>query len=168
MHDHEHELGRSRRGSSPLRGHDGDAGRPDVEAQLEALAAQVRKLGERLATQAADPEPTPAPPPELGELRSILAGRVLAAAEAVSNEIRASAQREAERIRSGGQRGAAAQRELRAAVARQREGMATLIAETMHVEQILEVLRARMGVLNSELAALENTLRELDDPRDSA
>lgn len=168
--EHDHELGRSRRGSSPLRGREGESDRPDVETQVEALAAQVRDLGERLAAEAGaptaaapPPNPAAAAPSTPGVLGANLGERVLAAATAVAEEIRASAQREAERIRSGR---VLRPGELRAALSRQRSGLAELLSATAHIEQSLEIVRARLGVLDSDRAALEETLRAhgvLDD-----
>lgn len=158
MRDREHELGSSRRGSSPLRGREDEADRPAVERQIEALAAQVRKLGERLAVraeQASRPQPDPVAPDAQDAVTSVLADPVLAHAESVAAEIRANAEREAERIRAD-QRLRRTERQN--VLAHQRDRVTRLIAATNQVEQSLASVSHTMGVLSSELAALEDSL----------
>lgn len=177
MRDREHELGRSRRAASPLRGREGDPERPDVESQIAALAAQVRGLGERLASRDKDRanDATRAtvargdPPPEhqpVLEATNVLTDRVLAAAESVGAEIRASAEQQAERIRAHGkERRDERIAELLAAIARNRATLAAVIGEAGEIERNLEIMRARMGALALEMVALEESLRERDSAR---
>jgi len=142
----------------------GDYARPDLEAQVAALAAQVRRLGERLA-----PNEVPASPPApdgTSSAKGLLNERVLAAAEAVAAEIRADAEREAERIRSGAQLQAARQIEqLRAMVAQQREAVATLVREAEQLEQSVAAIRAQADTLDAELLALDESIGMLQAPQ---
>jgi hypothetical protein len=162
MRDREHELGRSHRVAGPQHIREGDPGRPDVEAQIEALAAQVRRLGDRLAGRSAPAAAAPAPPTESGTLGSLLADGVLRAAQATGEEIVASARREAERLRSGDRsRTAMDPGALAPMGTRARGAVAALMQETERIEQSLEILRTTIGALAAELAALEERLRAL-------
>jgi len=177
MRDHEHELGRSRRAASPLRGREGEPERPDIESQIAALAAQVRGLGERLAGPNREPAKdatqthvaTSDPPLEqhsVLEAANVLTDRVLAAAESVGAEIRARAGQEAERIRGRGKGGSADDiAEPGAGVARNRARLATVVAQAGEIERNLEIMRARMGTLAEEMVALDESLRELGSAR---
>lgn len=156
MRDREHELGNSHLSSSPLRGDGAD--RPAVERQIEALAAQVRGLGERLAgraERATRPQPDPVAPVEQETVTPVLADPVLAHAESVAAEIRANAEREAERIRALRQPRRSERQDV---VAHQRDRVTRLIAATNQVEQSLESVSHTIGVLSAELAALEESL----------
>lgn len=98
MHDRDFQLYRSRREPSPLRDPERDAQRGDLESQIDALEAQVRELGERLA--GSDREEAQAPPStQPSAVAAQLSDPVIAAAEAVAAEIRADAERQADRIR---------------------------------------------------------------------
>ncbi len=101
MHDRDFQLYRSRREPSPVRGREQDAQRGDFESQIGALEAQVRELGERLAGSDREDEQTP-PSTQPGGVAAQLSDRVIAAAEAVAAEIRADAERQAQRIRERG------------------------------------------------------------------
>jgi len=98
VHDRDFQLYRGRREPSPPRGPEQDAQRGDLESQIEALEAQVRELGERLAGSDRQEEQTP-PSTQPSGLAAQLSDRVIAAAEAVAAEIRADAELQAERIR---------------------------------------------------------------------
>jgi hypothetical protein len=152
------------------------AGRPvvqsrdaDLEPRMAALAAQVRALGERLGQRPAAGERqrhdavsdwteagqagSPAPRAESREM-------IIAAAETAAAEIRASAQREARRIRGSAGRVAGERLEaLREAIARQRETLAGLTAETKRIEHSAAILLAQVRALESEL---QQTLASVD------
>ncbi len=98
MQDRDFQLYRGRRDPGSLRGPEQDAQRGDLESQIDALEAQVRELGERLAGSDREDEQTP-PSTQPGGVTAQLSHRVIAAAEAVAAEIRADAERQAQRIR---------------------------------------------------------------------
>jgi uncharacterized coiled-coil protein SlyX len=168
MRDREHELGRSRRGSGPLRPRDGEPERPDMETQIEALASQIRRLGERLADAGKPPRPEDVPvgrgEEQLEGGITLLGERVIVAAEAAADQIRESAKRAAEQIRARGQRGDGSRiAELRAMTARHRKILGLLIGETTELERRVELMRTQLGVLGAELLTLDDSLRELDE-----
>lgn len=99
MHDRDFQLYRNRREPSRLRDRDQDAQRGDLESQIDALEAQVRQLGERLAGSDRAQEQEPPASTSVGGVTTQLSDRVIAAAEAVAAEIRADAERQAARIR---------------------------------------------------------------------
>ncbi|MGA2470532.1 MAG: hypothetical protein ABSG64_07565 [Solirubrobacteraceae bacterium] len=119
-------------------------GAPDLERQITALAAQVRRLGERLDGDA----PTAAADPEA----SALTDAIIATAEAAAAQIRASAEREAERIRNSGT-GVASERMagLVTMLVRQRGTLATLAAQADRIGQAAASLGAEARALDSEL-----------------
>ncbi len=98
MPDRDFQLYRSRREPSPLRDPERDAQRGDLESQIDALEAQVRELGERLAGSDREEALVPSST-QPSAVAAQLSDRVIAAAEAVAAEIRADAERQAERIR---------------------------------------------------------------------
>jgi cell division septum initiation protein DivIVA len=153
-------------------------GTPALEEQIAALAAQVRSLGQRLSnnrskgaastaetppapTPASDPRdtsppitPRPAAPGSPAEPAPHIAAtgaRIVEMAHAAAAEIRADAEREAQRIR---QAAAQARSDRVAAVleiiARQCESVATLATEVDRIEQSAAVLREQLTALNDE------------------
>jgi uncharacterized coiled-coil protein SlyX len=161
----------------PIREGAGDFGSPrgaapaarDLEAQIAALAAQVRRLGERLAAPSTAlprlriawnrvaPAPASEPPSRASE--ALMAG-ILETAESVAAEIRASAEREAQRIRDGALLEAAARiAGLRAMIAGQRDTLGALAAEIGRLEHSATTLRSHARALDAELQAIDQALR---------
>ena len=135
----------------------GNVPAPELGRQIAALAEQVRRLGER--AQAPDAHgvavapPTPAPSPAVD-----LAG-MIATAERIAEEIRASARREAARVEADRlHEGKAASSGLLAMVKRQRQTLAVLAAETRRIEQSAEILRTQVGALDAELQRMYDAL----------
>jgi uncharacterized coiled-coil protein SlyX len=135
----------------------------DLETQIASLAAQVRRLGERLGGA---PIPLPrlrprqpqAGPPPTSPVD--LSAGMLATAESVAAEIRASAEREAQRIRDhalaeANERIAG----LHAMIAGQRATLAALAAEIGHLEYSASTMRAQARALDGELQAIDQALR---------
>ncbi len=141
----------------------------ELEDQIAALAAQVRRLGERLAAGSSLPRlfgawahgnSEPVDPPAQPAAGSFDAG-ILASAESVASEIRATAEREARRIRDGAQREASMRAaDLRAMVARQRETLAALGAEIGHLEHSIATIRSQSRALEAELRAVGQAIGE--------
>jgi chromosome segregation ATPase len=135
----------------------------DLQGQIAALAAQVRRLAERrqqaaVAARGAA-EQSDATVEALGET-------ILATAEAVAAEIRASAEREAQRLREGTAREADRRSAaLRAILAQHRESLAALTAEADRIEHSAALLRAQTRALQAELMAIEESIAGIVPPR---
>jgi hypothetical protein len=177
---HHEDAGESGGAAAPT-GHDNGRDRPDLETQIASLAAQIRQIGERLADgQAAAREKRIAPrgaasvtvdpvlyneasgPPDA---TAALNERVLDAAEAVAAEIRAGAEREAERIRTAAAHApSGAIDELATIVARHRQAIAALTSETDRIEHGVAILRAQARVLDAELRVIEESISGLEPP----
>lgn len=139
----------------------------DLEQRIAALAAQVRTLAQRFT--GAPPESSAAqvahPPSRVREPDAVseaslpspagapgTTNAIVAVAEAAAGEIRASAEREAQLIRAtagGGPIGSI--RALRDTIARQRETLAGLAAETTRVEHSAAILQAQVRALEAEM-----------------
>jgi hypothetical protein len=144
----------------------------DLRMQIEALADQVRRLahgsGPALATEPtgavaydppSPPQPAPEPPPgeSLTNRSNRLLGEVLAMAELAAAEIRAAAEREANDIR---ERAAAAIHEADQALARYRQALGGLAAETERIEAAIAALAEQGRALDEERRAIERALRD--------
>jgi uncharacterized coiled-coil protein SlyX len=140
---------------------------PDLEQRIAALAAQVRTLAQRFtgvppessAAGAAHP-PSQVHGPDAASKASSpsragstgITNAIVAAAEAAAGEIRASAEREAQLIRATADRGPIGSiSALRDTLARQRETLAGLAAETTRVERSAAILRAQVRALEAEM-----------------
>ena len=140
---------------------------PDLEQRIAALTAQVRVLAERFTgirpasplPQAASPSPGAQEPGIVREASSpVLPGAsentsaIVAAAQAAAGEIRASAEREAKLIlAAAGYSPIGTVRALRDTVARQRETLAGLVAETTRIEHSAAILQAQVRALEAEM-----------------
>jgi hypothetical protein len=124
-----------------------------MERRIAALAAQVVRLGADLDGEVPS---SPAPPPE----GSALKNAIIASAEAAAAGIRASAEREARRIR-GRAAGPASERVSRfvTMIARQREMLATLVLEADRVGHATARLNALTQALDAELQTLLRSVR---------
>lgn len=132
------------------------AGR-DLEAQIAALAGQVRRLGERLGGGALTGART-SRASVLGT-KERLAAEMLATAESVADEIRASAEREAQRIREGAISETNAHfTSLQSMIASQRDTLAALASEIGHLELSATAMRAQARALDAQLAAVAQAL----------
>jgi chromosome segregation ATPase len=144
------------------------SGQRDLEAQIAALAAQVKRLGERLGGAPAGVSRlrgargrVPAPQAEQPRPKTdeTLSAGLLASAESVAAEIRASAEREAQRIRDGAKLDTSAQiAGLRAMIAGQRNTLAALSAEIGHLEHSATMMRSLARGLEAELQAIDQAL----------
>jgi uncharacterized coiled-coil protein SlyX len=141
---------------------------PDLEQRIAALAAQVRTLAQRFtvtppessAAQAAH-APSPVHGPDVASEASSpsparapgIMNAIVVAAEAAAGEIRASAEREAQLIRAAADPVGAIGgiHALRDTIARQRETLAGLAAETTRVERSAAILRAQVCALEAEM-----------------
>jgi hypothetical protein len=122
----------------------------DLREQVALLAAQVRRLGERVGGEPARPEPADDRP---------LGSSILETAERFAAEIRASAEREAERLRSDATRDPDVRLNgLAAMIDRHRDTLALLAAEH---ERSSAGLRAQIHALEGELAAIRATISAL-------
>jgi len=115
---------------------------PELRRRVAVLAGQVRDLGARAGTRETPTSTT----------------RMLAAAERAASEIRESAQREAQRIRSGVVVPAQETAALLASARRQRHALAVIAAEVERLEQSAGILRAQLRALDAELAHMISAL----------
>lgn len=125
-------------------------GSPELRAQVAVLAGQVRELKARVTPAAAGPQPV-----------RTSAERMIAAAEQAAAEIRASALREAQRIREGSIGPGEEAAGLLAAARRQRHTVAVIAAEIERLESSAAILRTQMRLLEDELA---NMIEALSGP----
>jgi hypothetical protein len=124
------------------------AAAPELRAQIEALAEQVRRLGDRgdpVAAAAAAPARAREP---LASRTDEIAGDVIATAERAAAEIRESGRREAARI---ARRRAGDEPSLPDLVSRQRHALAVLAAEAERIGQSAQILREQVRALDAEL-----------------
>ena len=109
-------------------------------------------------------EPPPAPPVRTAPGRSeprgeLLASDVLAMTERAAAQIRESARREAERIRTQSRSsGSVTAARLTGIVRRQRAALIAMAAEIELLEQGAEALRAHLALLEDELAQIDEIL----------
>ena len=120
---------------------------PELRRQVAVLAGQVRELGTRATPAGATPEPA-----------GVSAERMIAAAERAAAEIRESAAREAERIRTGSARSGEADAALLAGARRQRQALAVIAAEIEALERTTGILRTQLRSLEAELANMIGAL----------
>jgi cell division protein FtsB len=119
---------------------------PDLQAQVAALAEQVRRLGDRGDAVTAAAAPARREP--LASRTGEIAVDVIAIAERAAAEIRESARREAARIAS---RRSDDEPSLPDVVSRQRHALAALAAEVERIEHSAEILREQVRLLDTEL-----------------
>ena len=122
---------------------------PELRRQVALLAGQVRELGARVTPTGAAAERRPA---------ATSAERTIAAAERAAAEIRASAMREAERIRSGSAGPGDEGGELLACARRQRQTLVVIAAEIERLEHTAGILRTQLRSLEGELTHMIGAL----------
>lgn len=152
--------------------HGGGADRPaprsgrDLQEQIAMLAAQVRRLGERLGVATPADEQGSAAAGERQRIDTVSAS-ILAAAESVAAEIRSSAEREAERVREDSARQADVRLAgLAAMIEQHRETLLALADESDRIERSSVVLRTQVRALDGELQAIRDAIAAMLTPQD--
>ena len=154
MHDYQE----TRPGGGGADGHEPRGGR-DLQEQIATLAAQVRRLGERLGVGARAGEPGATAPANARQGIEALGASIIEAAEGVAAEIRSSAEREADRVREGASRKADVRLAgLAAMIDQHRETILALADESERIERTSVVLRTKVRALEGELQAIRDTI----------